>query len=85
MILYLYSKGKLKGNKAGYRIINSNGEPISEKFTWKTVYDDFKKDPVTYKTFMLLAKEELEKLISRARSDEPTMNVFDIDTIISGL
>lgn len=85
MILYLYSKGKLKGNKAGYRIINSNGEPISEKFTWKTVYDDFKKDPATYKTFMLLAKEELEKLISRARSDEPTMNVFDIDTIISGL
>ena len=69
LIEYLKQKGRLKGNKAGWRVIDTKGEPISEKFTWKTCYEDFKNDPSTYKVFMITAKEELEKLISRAPVD----------------
>ncbi len=84
LIEYLKQKGRLKGNKAGWRVIDTKGEPISEKFTWKTCYDDFKNDPSTYKVFMITAKEELEKLISRAPVDVMgTIKPFDIDDIIN--
>lgn len=84
LIEYLKQKGRLKGNKAGWRVIDSKGEPISEKFTWKTCYEDFKNDLNTYKVFMLTAKEELEKLISRAPVDVMgTIKPFDIDDIIN--
>lgn len=84
LIEYLKQKGRLKGNKAGWRVIDTKGEPISEKFTWKTCYEDFKNDPSTYKVFMITAKEELEKLISRAPVDViGTIKPFDIDDIIN--
>lgn len=70
LILYLNDNGRLKGNKAGFRVLDTNGEVISEKFTWKNVYADFEKDPASYKTFMTVAKEELSKLISRAVDGE---------------
>lgn len=84
LIEYLKQKGRLKGNKAGWRVIDTKGEPISEKFAWKTCYEDFKNDPSTYKVFMITAKEELEKLISRAPVDVMgTIKPFDIDDIIN--
>ena len=70
LVLYLNDLGRLKGNKAGFRVLDTNGEVISEKFTWKNIYTDFEKDEVTYKTFMLVAKEELSKMISRVVDGE---------------
>ena len=86
LIEYLKQKGRLKGNKAGYRIIDERGEPISEKFTWKTCYEDFKNDAVTYKIFMQTAKQELEKLIAKAPVDVMgTIKPFSMDDIIEDL
>lgn len=86
LIEYLKQKGRLKGNKAGFRVIDENGEPISEKFTWKNCYEEFKNDLVTYKTFMTVAKEELEKLIAKAPVDVTgTIKSFDMDDIINDL
>lgn len=88
LILFLNQRGRLKGNKAGFRVIDKVGEPISEKFTWKTVYEDFSKSPVTYKTFMIAAREELETLISKAYDTNPNqdqINVFDVDSIIDNI
>lgn len=86
LIEYLKQKGRLKGNKAGYRVIDENGEPISEKFTWKTCYEDFKNDIVTYKIFMQTAKQELEKLIAKAPVDVMgTIKPFSMDDIIEDL
>ena len=70
LVLYLNDLGRLKGNKAGFRVLDTNGEVISEKFTWKNIYQDFEKDPASYKTFMLTAKEELSKMISKAVDGE---------------
>ena len=84
LIEYLKQKGRLKGNKAGWRIIDEKGEPISEKFTWKNCYEDFKNDLATYRTFMTVAKEELEKLIAKAPVDVMgTIKPFDMDDIIN--
>lgn len=65
LILFLNEKGRLKGNKAGFRVIDGSGEPISEKFTWKKVHEQFESDEVTYKIFMTAAREELMKYVSR--------------------
>jgi len=85
LVKFLDQKGRLKGNKAGYKVIDQNGEIISEKFTWKKIYDDFKNDPKTYKTFMLAAKEELEKLIAPADDVAGDINTFDVDKILNEL
>jgi len=86
LIEYLRQKGRLKGNKAGFRVIDDKGEPISEKFTWKTCYNDFKEDPASYKTFMMVAREELEKLIAKADVDVMgTIKPFSMDDIINDL
>lgn len=86
LIEYLKQKGRLKGNKAGYRVIDERGEPISEKFTWKTCYEDFKNDIVTYKTFMTVAKQELEKLIAKAPVDVMgTIKPFSMNDIVEDL
>lgn len=85
LIKFLEQRGKLKGNKAGWRVIDSNGEPISGKFTWKNVYDDFKYDQATYKTFMLTAKEELETLIAKAPVEvSGAIKVFNVNDIVNG-
>lgn len=86
LIEYLKQKGRLKGNKAGYRVIDEHGEPISEKFTWKTCYEDFKNDVVTYKIFMQTAKAELEKLVAKAPTDVMgTIKPFSMNDIINDL
>lgn len=86
LIMFLNQKGRLKGNKAGYRVVDEKGEPISEKFTWKKCYEDFKNDVVTYKIFMETAKNELEKLISKAPIDTMgKIHVFDIDETLDTL
>ena len=85
LILFLNQKGRLKGNKAGFKVIDNKGEELTERFTWKKVYDDFKENPVTYKTFMLTAKEELEKLIAKAPDVAGEIDPFNIDKIINGL
>ena len=85
LILFLNQRGRLKGNKAGYRVIDKNGEIISEKFTWKHVYEDFQKDQNTYKSFMLTAKEELETLIAKAEDTAGTIKPFSITNALNAL
>lgn len=68
LILFLKSKNRLKGNAAGYKALNENGEEVTGRFSWRHVHEDFEKDPESYKNFMKVAKEELVKLISH--SDE---------------
>lgn len=86
LIEYLKQKGRLKGNKAGYRVTDTKGEPISDKFTWKTCYEDFKNDIATYKIFMEVAREELEKLIAKAPVDVVgTIRPFSMDEMIDNI
>ena len=84
LVLFLNQRGKLKGNKAGFRVIDEHGEPISNKFTWKNIHSEFKEDPATYKIFMQTAKKELETLISRAYDVEP-IQPFSVDNILNDL
>lgn len=86
LVLFLNSRGRLKGNKAGYRVVDKNGEVVSEKFTWKKIYEDLNKNNPdtfeTYKKFMLVAKEELETLIAPAEDKAGQIDPFDMDSII---
>ena len=84
LIEFLKTKGRLKGNKAGYQVLNEANEPISGRFSWRNVYEDFKKDTDTYHTFMKVAKEELEKLIAKAPTDTVgAIDPFDFDKILN--
>lgn len=85
LILFLNQRGRLKGNKAGYKVISKDGEELTNRFTWKNVYEDFKNDLVAYKTFMITAKEELEKLIAKAPDVAGDIDPFNVDKILSGL
>jgi hypothetical protein len=85
LVKLLDAKGRLKGNKANYKVTDANGEPISKSFSWKNIYNDFMQDKETYKTFMIAAKEELEKFISRADDTAGTINPFDINATIIDL
>ena len=85
LTLFLNEKSRLKGNKAGFRIVDHNGEIIGEKFTWKTIHEDFKKDPATYKNFMVVAKEELMKYVAKAPDVAGSIDPMDMDSIISSL
>ena len=85
LILLLNQRGRLKGNKAGYKVISKDGEELTNRFTWKNVYEDFKNDLVAYKTFMIAAKEELESLIAKAPDVAGDIEPFNIDKILSGL
>ena len=85
LILLLNQRGRLKGNKAGYKVISKDGEELTNRFTWKNVYEDFKNDLVAYKTFMIAAKEELETLVSKAPDVAGDIDPFSIDKILSGL
>lgn len=84
LIVLLNSRGRLRGNKAGYRVLDESNEPISERFSWRNVYEDLKKDTDTYHTFMKVAKEELEKLIAVAPTDVVgTIDPFDFDKVLN--
>jgi hypothetical protein len=85
LVQLLVAKGRLKGNKANYKVCDENGEVISKNFSWKHIYEDFEKDKETFKAFMIAAKEELEKFISRADDTAGTINPFDINATIIDL
>lgn len=85
LILLLNQKGRLKGNKASFKVIDSHGEELTERFTWKNVYKDFESNPATYKIFMLTAKEELEKYIAKAPDVTGTIKPFNVNDILAGL
>jgi len=85
LVLLLNSKGRLKGNKAGFKVLNEKGEEISEKFTWKKIYEDFAKNPETAKAFLTVSKEELEKYISPALDVAGTIKPFDINQALAEL
>jgi len=85
LVRLLEDKGRLKGNKANYKVTNAAGEVISKNFSWKHIYEDFEKDKETFRAFMIAAKEELEKFISRADDNAGTINPFDINATIIDL
>ena len=79
------SRGRLKGNKAGYRVLDKSGEPLSEgRFTWKKIYDDFANDKATYKAFIQVSLEELNTLIAKAPVVAGEIKVFNIEDIANG-
>lgn len=86
LVKLLEAKGRLKGNKANYKVTDAKGEVISKNFSWKNIYKDFKNDPETKMKFLFAAKEELEKFISRADDREGdafdiTANIIDLDNL----
>ena len=85
LVKLLEEKGRLKGNKANYKVTDANGEVVSKNFSWKNIYNDFANDKETYKAFMVAAKEELEKFISRADETAGTIDPFDINATINNL
>lgn len=85
LVKFLEDKGRIKGDRRGYKVLSEKGEEISEKFSWKNIYEDFQKDKVTYKTFMLTAREELEKLLADAPDVAGQIDPFNVDKIICDL
>ena len=85
LIKLLDQKGRLKGNRAGWYVLDDNGQPITEKFTWKKVHDEFKNNPEMFKTFMTVAKEELEKLVAPAVDNSGKIRPFDVESILGDL
>ena len=78
LVLFLNDRGRLKGNKAGFKVLDKQGNEISEKFTWKKIYEDFESNPATYKTFLQTAMEELDTLISPALDVAGKIKPFSI-------
>lgn len=75
LILFLKSKNRLKGNNAGYKVLDTEGNEITGRFSWKHVYEDFEKDPEMKRIFLTAAREELEQYI--AKSDENAAGTID--------
>jgi len=85
LVKFLEDRGRIKGDRRGYKVLSSTGEEITDKFSWKNIYEDFQKDPVAYKTFILTAKEELETLLADAPDVAGQIDPFNIDKILSGM
>lgn len=85
LVEFLKDRGRLKGNRAGFKVIDKSGNELSEKFTWKNIYEDFSKDKKSYRAFMIVAKEELEKLVAPAPDVSGTIKPFDVDGILGEL
>lgn len=84
LIRFMYNRGRLKGNKAGYTVIGDDGELVGNKFTWKNVYKDFKEDKETEKAFFKACHTELNKLIAKAdENTQGAIEVFDLDAYLS--
>lgn len=81
LVKFLEDKGRIKGDRRGYKVLSPTGEEISDKFSWKNIYTDLDKDLATKRAFMLAAKEELEKLLAPAPDVSGTINVFDLGKI----
>lgn len=78
--LFLKSKGRLKGNNAGWKVINADGTETETRYKWKTIYEDLEKDRGLSTAFFTAAKEELDKLISPAVENvgKKPMNINDM-------
>ena len=85
LVLFLNDRGRLKGNKAGYKVLDKEGNEITEKFTWKKIYEEFQSNPVTYKNFLMVAKEELETLVSPALDVAGKIKPFSIADELNAL
>lgn len=82
LIMYMKKCGRLKGNSAGYKLIDKDGNEMTDKFTWKHCYDEFAKNQKDYVTFMGECKKELEKVLSRSYEETSgTIDPFDFDKI----
>lgn len=80
---FLKQRNRLKGNRAGYKVIDKEGNELTEKFTWKHIYEDFENNREMYVTFMKVAKEELETLISKSPDNNNSIEEFDMDKIVN--
>ena len=78
LVLFLNDRGRLKGNKAGFKVLDKQGNEISEKFTWKKIYEDFEANQETYRSFLTVAREELDTLIAPALDVAGKIKPFSI-------
>lgn len=85
LIKLLDAKGRLRGNRLGYVVLDKQGQPITNKFSWKGCYEDFEKDRESFKTFMITAREELECYISKAVDNDDKIDPMDLDSMIDSL
>ena len=85
LVKFLEDKGRIKGDRRGYKVLSEKGEEISDKFSWKNIYEDFEKDKKTYRIFMVTAKQELEKLLADAPDVAGTIKPFSINSILNDL
>ena len=85
LVKFLEDKGRIKGDRRGYKVLSESGEEISEKFSWKNIYSDFADDKKTYRIFMLAAKEELTKLLAKAPDVAGQIDPFNINNILNDL
>lgn len=84
LIRFMYNRGRLKGNKAGYTVIGDDGELVGNKFTWKNVHKEFREDKETERAFFKACFTELNKLIAKADEEsQGSIQVFDIDNYLS--
>jgi len=79
LVLFLNERGRLKGNKAGFKVLNKDGsEACDTRFTWKKINEDFQANPTVYKSFLIAAKEELETLVAPALDVAGQIKPFSI-------
>lgn len=79
LVLFLNERGRLKGNKAGFKVLNKDGsEACESRFTWKKIYEDFKENQELYKAFLMASKEELDTLIAPALDVAGQIKPFSI-------
>lgn len=83
--LFLKSKGRLKGNNAGWKVINADGSETETRYRWKTIYEDLDKDKDLCLAFMTAAKEELDKLLSPAVDNAGKIKPMNINDMLSQL
>ena len=81
--LFLKAKGRLKGNNAGWKVINADGTETEKRYRWKNIYDDIDNEPTLRTAFFTAAKEELEKLISPAIDNAGTTKPMNIDDMLA--
>jgi hypothetical protein len=83
--LFLKSKGRLKGNNAGWKVINADGSETETRYRWKTIYEDLDKDKDLCLAFMTAAKEELDKLLAPAVDNAGKIKPMNINDMLSQL
>lgn len=85
LVKFLEDRGRIKGDRRGYKVISHKGEEMSDKFSWKNIYEDFRENPAAYKIFLTVAKEELETLLADAPDVDGAIDVFNINNTLNAL